>query len=112
MQFRAKFGCRSVATIERDATGVWKERLRGLGYADDTLFETAWHDIEVVDRVGAGDAFAAGVLHGLESGDFGHGIDCGAAAAALQHTVPGDLPGYTKDDVAAVLEGQGLRLKR
>ncbi len=46
----------------------------------------------IVDRIGGGDAFAAGVLHGLLSGfDEEHSLRFGLAATCLKHSVPGDF---------------------
>jgi para-nitrobenzyl esterase len=46
----------------------------------------------IVDRIGTGDAFAAGVLHGwLEGGDEARMADDGLALAALKHSLAGDM---------------------
>jgi 2-dehydro-3-deoxygluconokinase len=46
----------------------------------------------IVDRVGSGDAFAAGVLHGLLTGlDRQTTLELAAAAAVLKHSIPGDF---------------------
>ena len=74
--------------------------------------ESAWYEVEIVDRLGAGDALAAGLIHGLLDGDLKKGLDYGAALGALKHTIPGDLPWITKDEVEAVLQGHGLRVRR
>jgi 2-dehydro-3-deoxygluconokinase len=60
---------------------------------------------EVVDRLGSGDAFAAGVLYGYllakeQPGDLGHALRWGTAMAALKRTIPGDLPLIDKSSVA------------
>ena len=67
----------------------------------------------IVDRVGTGDAFAAGVIHGLlsnlsdqEALAFGH------AAACLKHSVPGDFFTLSADAVRAAAAGEGLDVKR
>lgn len=66
----------------------------------------------IVDRIGGGDAFAAGVLHGLQSGG---GIDAaartGLALAALKHSLPGDASLFRQADIDAFLEG-GLDVRR
>ena len=47
---------------------------------------------EIVDRIGTGDAFVAGVLHGwLGGGDVAAMAESGLALAALKHSVPGDM---------------------
>ncbi|MFY2764002.1 sugar kinase [Arenimonas sp. MALMAid1274] len=61
----------------------------------------------IVDRIGGGDAFAAGVLHGLATGQAdADALAFGLAAACLKHSVPGDFNRVGADDVAAFL-GQG-----
>ena len=111
-QFAEKFGIRYVAGVRREADLVWRNRFGAVGYADGHLFETPLLDVEVVDRLGAGDAFAAGVIHGLCRNDFELGLRTGAAMGALQQTMPGDLPWMTTDDIAAVLAGDSLRINR
>ncbi len=56
----------------------------------------------VVDRIGAGDAFASGLLHGLLT-DLGEkaGLACGLRCAVLKHGVPGDFGLATRADLAA-----------
>ncbi|MCW3837672.1 sugar kinase [Sphingomonas canadensis] len=69
-----------------------------------------WHQTDevliagIVDRIGAGDAFAAGVLHGIA-----HGIEAaaesGLALAALKHSLPGDMSLFRQADIDAFLAG-------
>lgn len=62
----------------------------------------------IVDRIGAGDAFAAGVLHALDAGlrrqEVAH---YGLALTCLKHSLPGDASLFGPADVAAFLSGQG-----
>jgi 2-dehydro-3-deoxygluconokinase len=108
----AKFGVKIVVGTRREADLVWKNKFAAIGWQDGTVVESAWHEAEIVDRLGAGDALASGLIHGLLDGDLKAGIDYGAALGALKHTIPGDLPWITKDEVDGVLQGQGLRVKR
>jgi 2-dehydro-3-deoxygluconokinase len=67
----------------------------------------------VVDRVGGGDAFAAGVLHGLIRGrDDRAALEFGLAAACLKHAVPGDFNLVREQDVLDLLAGGGLDVRR
>lgn len=65
----------------------------------------------IVDRIGAGDAFAAGVLHGLiEGGDARAVAEAGLALTALKHSLPGDASLFTRADLAAFdLRGGDVR---
>ena len=107
-----RFGLRAVAGVVREAPGVWHNRYGGVGVCDGQAHQTPLYDCEVVDRLGAGDAFAAGLIHGLLAGDFRRGLEVGAAFGALKHTVPGDLPLSDLAEVEAVLAGGGLRVRR
>ncbi len=66
----------------------------------------------IVDRIGGGDAFAAGVLHGLRSGgDIGDAARIGLTLAALKHSLPGDASLFRQADIDAYLAG-GLDVRR
>ena len=66
----------------------------------------------IVDRIGGGDAFAAGVLHGLRSGeDIGEVARIGLALAALKHSLSGDASLFRQADIDAYLAG-GLDVRR
>jgi len=66
----------------------------------------------IVDRIGGGDAFAAGVLHGLRSGEeIGDIARIGLALAALKHSLPGDASLFRQADIDAYLAG-GLDVRR
>lgn len=59
----------------------------------------------IVDRIGAGDAFAAGVLHGLSQGPAEHAARIGLALACLKHSLPGDASLFGQPDIDAFLAG-------
>jgi 2-dehydro-3-deoxygluconokinase len=61
----------------------------------------------IVDRIGAGDAFAAGVLHGMRSGlDLDGMAHAGLALTCLKHSLPGDSSLFGPADIAAFLAGE------
>ncbi|WP_442678899.1 sugar kinase [Sphingomonas sp. ASY06-1R] len=66
----------------------------------------------IVDRIGGGDSFAAGVLHGLiEELSLEDVARAGLALTALKHSLPGDASLFTRRDLDAFLEG-GLDVRR
>ena len=66
----------------------------------------------IVDRIGGGDAFAAGVLHALRrGGDSAAAARTGLALAALKHSLPGDASLFRQADIDAYLAG-GLDVRR
>lgn len=62
---------------------------------EDTFYEEEpYRDIEVVDRIGSGDAYVSGVLYGYLAcgGDCRRALEYGNAYSAMKNTIPGDLP--------------------
>jgi 2-dehydro-3-deoxygluconokinase len=107
-----RFGLSVVAVTLRDSPRVWRNAWTALALAGGTALRTRTYDVEIVDRLGAGDAFAAGLIHGLLDGDVQKGLDYGAALGAMKHTVLGDLPCFTPAEVEALLQGGGVRISR
>ena len=68
-----------------------------------TIVRGAGHAVEMVDRVGAGDAFVAGLIWGLVDGSLELGLERGLAMSALKMTLHGDLFRLDAGDVAALL---------
>jgi 2-dehydro-3-deoxygluconokinase len=67
----------------------------------------------IVDRIGGGDAFAAGLLHGLFADMTDQdALDFALAAACLKHAIPGDFNLVTEADVKAFLTQEGLDVRR
>jgi 2-dehydro-3-deoxygluconokinase len=67
----------------------------------------------MVDRIGGGDAFAAGVLHGLISGmGAGDALAFGLAASILKHATPGDFNRAGVGDVVAMIAAGGADVRR
>ena len=61
----------------------------------------------IVDRIGAGDAFATGILHGLRHGpDIKTTARYGLALACLKHSLPGDASLFRQDDIDGFLAGE------
>ena len=104
-ELRAKFGvgaavvtCGGDGARAADDKGDWAATAFPLG--------------QVVDRVGAGDAFNAGVLKGWLEGDLALGLHYGSAMAALKHTIPGDLLLATRAEIEAVRQGHIQSIRR
>lgn len=99
---------RSQASVDHHALGALMATREG-----------ALHRIEarelpsIVDRIGGGDAFAAGVLHGLALGwDDADSLRFGHAAGCLKHALPGDFNLCDADEVMALVRGDRLDVKR
>lgn len=81
-----------------------------------------WHDgdaisveatpTDIVDRLGAGDAFTAGVIDGLLDGDVGEGLRRGSVLAATALATQGDQVSVTRPELSQLLDPGGRRLDR
>ena len=107
-----RFGLRAVAITLRENISVWQNRWTAIAYADGKFYDDVTYDVEIVDRVGAGDSFTAGFIYGYLQGDIQLGVRYGNAAAAIKHSMPGDLNWATLDEVKTLVEGGGLRILR
>ena len=73
--------------------------------ADRFVQEPAYENIDVVDRIGSGDAYISGALYGL----LAHNMDCqkameyGNATAAVKNTIPGDLPSSNLREIDSII---------
>lgn len=101
-----------VAITLRENPLVWKNSWTAIAYQQGKVYETRTYEVEIVDRLGAGDSFAAGLIHGLLKGEVQMGLDFGVAASALKHTIPGDFDWVTLQEVEAMIKGGGLRISR
>ena len=78
--------------------------------ARDTFYEEEpYRDIEVVDRIGSGDAYISGALYGLLSS----GGDCQKAVASeipqlLKNTIPGDLPSSNLEEIETIIKAHNM----
>lgn len=70
-------------------------------------------DLEILDRIGGGDAFAAGLLYGFLAGKgAAYAVECGAAHGALAMTTPGDQSMATLVEVEALMRGASAGVVR
>jgi 2-dehydro-3-deoxygluconokinase len=107
------FKLKIVAITLREDLSVWRNNWTAIAYQDGKIIRDKKYEVEIVDRVGAGDAFTAGFLYGwLKLNDVEKGIQYGNAFAALKHTLPGDFNWSTIEEVETLLKGAGLRISR
>lgn len=108
-----RFGFAIVAITLREDLSVWRNNWTAIAYQQGTIFRDKIYEVEIVDRLGAGDSFSAGFLYGwLSHNDVQKAIHYGNAFAALKHTIPGDFNYATKEEVEARIQGAGLRISR
>lgn len=98
----ARYGLRRVALTRREVLSASEHRWSALLYdaVARQSSESRPHEVRVVDRVGGGDSFAAGLIAALLEGrPSPEAVEFGAAAGALKLAVPGDWSRATPADV-------------
>ncbi|MBR4669616.1 MAG: sugar kinase [Butyrivibrio sp.] len=85
-----------VCTTQREVISPRKHNFTSTIYdaeTDSFYTETPYKDIDVIDRIGSGDAYVSGVLYGLlKYGDVEKALAYGNATSSVKNTIPGDLP--------------------
>ena len=103
-----------IACTQRVQHSVDRHTLSAQMYTRDTHMSTDAYEIAGnVDRIGAGDAFAAGVLHGLRRGmGDQQSLRFGLAAGCLKHSLPGDFFTLSAAEVQASVEATRFDVRR
>ena len=108
---RYNFAC--VAFTYRRTQDALHNSIWGSLYADGELVQSRRYEMEMIDRIGGGDAFAAGLLYAL-----GHGfepqksVDFAEAASCFKHSVEGDVCFASAEEIAALCSGSGGQIER
>lgn len=105
---------RSISSTFRSVISASTNTLQGNYYTEGELYQSnILHIDHIVDRVGGGDAFAAGILHGiLENTPSQELISFATAASALKHTVHGDCNAFSVDEVVAFVNNGSGKIVR
>ena len=100
-----EYGCKIVATTCREVVSPTKHNFGSRIYYDGNFYEEPrYENIEVIDRVGSGDAYVAGILYGILSGmKIEDAMSVGNALSAIKNTVSGDLSISSIDEVMSVI---------
>lgn len=101
-----EYGCKIVATTRREVVSPIKHNFGSRIYYNGKFYEEKhYRDIEVIDRVGSGDAYVAGVLYGvLSGGTIEEAMSYGNALSAIKNTVVGDMSVSSIDEVQSVIK--------
>ncbi len=76
-----------------------------LNNRNEFLISEKYEITDIVDRVGGGDSFSAGLIYGLNNFDDEEALNFAVAASCLKHSVPGDLPLVSLDEIKMLLAG-------
>jgi 2-dehydro-3-deoxygluconokinase len=103
-----------IATTLRDVNSASSHNLGAVCFADGKIVKAHdFENIDVLDRVGSGDAFAAGLIYGLLSEkDIEFSLNCGLANSALTLTTLGDGSAATLAEVEKLARSKEINLFR
>lgn len=108
----ARFGFKVVTITVRGDLSVLRNTWTSIAYADGEVIEDRVYDLELVDRIGGGDAYSAGFIFGMLSGGAARGVRVGNAFSALKQASWSDFSYATLAEVEALLAGGGTRIAR
>ncbi len=104
-----------IAVTLRESVSASHNRWSAIASDGKNVFASKKYDItHIVDRVGSGDAFAAGLIYGLSNfSDLKGALDFAVAASCLAHSIEGDWNRSTLDEITALSGGEATgRIKR
>jgi len=108
-----QFDFEAVAITLRENVSMWRNNWTAIAYKDGNLYDDMTYELELVDRVGGGDAFTAGFLYGYLTGDIEKAVQFGNASSAVKQTNPSDINWATLEEVQSLAEGGGrVRIER
>ena len=102
-----EFGFEYVVSTLRESFSATHNGWKAMIYDGKEFYESRRYDIEpIIDRVGGGDAFSGGIIHGLLTKPTqGEALEFAVAASALKHTIPGDFNMVSTEEVEALCGG-------
>lgn len=103
----AEFGFRYVVSTLRESFSASRNGWKAMIYDGHEFYESRRYELDpIVDRVGGGDSFAAGLIHGLGTKPTqGEALEFAVAASALKHTVIGDFNLVSAEEVESLAAG-------
>ena len=104
---------KAVATTLREVHSTNRHSWSAVLLLDNKTYQAPTAELDVYDRVGGGDGFAAGLFYGLLSGRSPQeSLQLGWAHGALITTVPGDISMFSLEQVEAFAKGGSARIQR
>ncbi len=102
-----EFGFKYVVSTLRESLSATHNGWKALIYNGEEFYQSKHYDImPIIDRVGGGDSFAGGLIHGLLTKDTqGEALEFAVAASALKHTIPGDFNMVSTEEVNSLAGG-------
>lgn len=109
-----KYSLKAVAYTLRKGNSASFGTIAGLLFEGHAGARSREYEMKMVDRIGGGDAFSAGIIYGMLSGwDVRKTVNFAAASSCLKHSIPGDFVLATMSEIEEVTAtGGASRVKR
>lgn len=103
--YTEEFGCKIVLTTKREVVSPTRHNFGSIIYYNGQYYEEpSYENIEVVDRIGSGDAYVAGALFAiLKYSDCQKALEFGNAMSAVKNTIYGDMPASSFEEITSVI---------
>jgi len=107
-ELKKRFGFEMVAITLRESISASDNDWSGMLYDGENCFFSRKYHLHIVDRIGGGDSFGAGLIYSLINGaDPGQAVEFATAASALKHSIEGDYNLSTVQEVLKLAGGDG-----
>ncbi len=102
-----EFGFKYVVSTLRESFSATYNGWKAMIYNGKDFYQSKRYEVNpIIDRVGGGDSFSGGLIHGLlTKPNQGEALEFAVAASALKHTIPGDFNLVSVDEVEALAGG-------
>ena len=106
-QMMKEFGFKYVVSTLRESYSATHNGWKAMIYNGKEFYQSKRYDINpIIDRVGGGDSFSGGLIHGLLTmATQGQALEFAVAASALKQTIPGDFNLVSAEEVKALAGG-------
>lgn len=106
-QMAEQFGFKYVVATLRESFSATCNGWKAMIYNGNEFYESRRYELNpIIDRVGGGDSFAAGLIHGLlNKPDQAQALEFAVAASALKHTINGDFNLVSVEEVESLMKG-------
>lgn len=107
-QLKERFNIPHIAITLRTSLSADDNKWSAMLYTLDTAYFAPNYNLHIVDRVGGGDSFAAGLIHAFaKKMDPQASVDFATAASALKHSIVGDFNHVSETEVLTLMQGDG-----
>ena len=102
-----KYNIKYVVTTLRENFSASKNAISAIIYEGNKIYKSHRYEFDILDRVGSGDAFAAGLIYGLINDEnIEKSLNIAVASAVLKHTINGDCNITNINEITSIIDGK------